>query len=453
MMRSTLANKCLSRSSLFLMLIPVSLGLAAWAMADEADSPLPVSELNRTTSVDFNTEILPLLKQNCLACHHAKEAEGGLVLETLDSILKGGDSGPALVAGKSAESLLFSRAVGGDDPLMPPEDNSVGAKPLNPEQLGLLKLWIDQGAAAGKAKAIETITWQPIPEAMRTVYALQLSPDGQFAVVGRGNRVIVVDTATHEVQSRLVDPSLKVGEVTDVDLIQSVAISPQADFIATGGFRTVRLWHKTARVYPDSEVPFGNAAGVIAVHPNQELAAFVNAIGDIEVWNLTENQRSHALTGNSERIIDLAWAETPDALLSVDEMGNITQWDLKTGSRKIQYDAGPLTSMTVTPDGSQVALINVEGKPQLLRINAEATGFELQQESLGGLTEATAIAFVAKPSLMTVVATGNGTVSFVNVADNKIVRKVEHGAPVTAIEISGDQLRSVQNSWRTAEIS
>lgn len=445
MIRSILASECCFRSSAFLMLmIPVSLMLGAFVFADASEPPLPVSELNRSTPVEFTTEILPLLKQNCLACHHAKEAEGGLVMETLASIVKGGDSGPGLVAGKSAESLLFMRAVGGDDPLMPPEDNSVGAKPLSPEQLGLLKLWIDQGAAAGKAKTVVAIDWQPIPESIRTVYSLQVSPDGQFAVVGRGNRAIVVDTATHEVNARLVDPSLTVGEVTDVDLIQSVAISPQADFIATGGFRTVRLWRRTMRDFPDNEVPFRNAAGAIAVHVTQELVAFVNAIGDIEIWSLSEKQPSQVLSGNSERIIDLSWSDTPESLFSVDEMGKVTKWDVKSGSRQLEYEAGgPITSLVVSPDGSQVALINVEGKPQLLRINGDATGFELQQESLGGLEGATAIELVTKPSMMAAVAAGNGTVSLINAADNKVVRKVEHGAAVTAIEVSVDQTKLV----------
>ena len=169
---------------LFLVL---ALSVAGIAETSAWEPPLQVAQLERDTPVDYTTEILPLLKQNCLACHHAKEAEGGLVLETLDTIVKGGDSGTALVAGKSAESLLFTRAVGGDDPLMPPEDNGVGAKSLSPEQLGLLKLWIDQGAKAGKASTVESIQWQPIPESIRTVYSLQVSPDGNFAVVGRGN--------------------------------------------------------------------------------------------------------------------------------------------------------------------------------------------------------------------------------------------------------------------------
>ena len=207
-----------------LLILALVFSAADITQVDASEPPLQVAQLERDTPVDYNSEILPLLKQNCLACHHAKEAEGGLVLETLETIVKGGDTGTALVAGKSAESLLFTRAVGGDDPLMPPEDNGVGAKSLSPEQLGLLKLWIDQGAKAGKAKTVESIQWQPIPESIRTVYSLQVSPDGNFAVIGRGNRVIVVDTATHEVSGRLVDPSLTVGEVTDVDLIQSVAV-------------------------------------------------------------------------------------------------------------------------------------------------------------------------------------------------------------------------------------
>ncbi|MDB4353274.1 hypothetical protein N9Z64_00940 [bacterium] len=432
---------CLPLSLLLLTLV-LSLGRPAEVLALEP--PLPISDLERTTPVDYTSEILPLLKQNCLACHHAKEAEGGLVMETLETIVKGGDSGTALVAGKSAESLLFTRAVGGDDPLMPPEDNGVGAKSLSPEQLGLLKLWIDQGANAGKAGVVESIQWQPIPESIRTVYSLKVSPDGNFAVVGRGNRVIVVDTATHEVSGRLVDPSLTVGEVTDVDLIQSVAISPQADFIATGGFRTVRLWRRSSPEISIDDMPFANAVGLVAVHPTQALSAFINAIGDIEIWNLPDNQLKNTLKGNAERIIDLVWSDSPDSLMSVDEMGHVTNWDVNAGTRRFEHDAaGPVKQLVWSPDGAQVAWINAQSKPQLLRVKADASGLELQQESLGGVTEATAIALLTKPVLAVAVASGNGTVSLVNVADNKVLRKIEHGASVVSIEVSNDQSKII----------
>ena len=60
--------------------------------------PLAIAEISRSEPVDFDKEIFPLLKRNCLACHHAKENEGGLVLESHKAMLVGGDSGPAVVA-------------------------------------------------------------------------------------------------------------------------------------------------------------------------------------------------------------------------------------------------------------------------------------------------------------------------------------------------------------------
>ena len=301
----------------FFLIHALMLALVFSDLAQAVEPPLPVAELNRSTPVDYATEILPLLKQNCLACHHAKEAEGGLVMETIETILQGGDTGPALVSGKSAESLLFTRAVGGDEPLMPPEDNGVGAKALNPEQLGLLKLWIDQGAKVGMEEPVESIKWQPIPESIRTVYSLDIAPDGNFAVVGRGNRVVVIDTDTHEISGRLVDPSLDVGEVTDVDLIQSVAVSPQADLIATGGFRTVRLWRRASQSILSDNVPFTNAVGLMAIHGNQDLVAVVNAIGDIEIWSLQDQKLKITLRGNAEKVVDLIWSDSNDSLISI----------------------------------------------------------------------------------------------------------------------------------------
>lgn len=427
-----------------LLVIASALGFLGMPETNAWEPPLQVAEVERDTPVDYSTEILPLLKQNCLACHHQKEAEGGLVLETLETITKGGDSGTALVPGKAAESLLFTRAVGGDDPLMPPEDNGVGAKSLSPEQLGLLKLWIDQGAKVGKAKIVESIQWQPIPESIRTVYSLQVSPDGNFAVVGRGNRVIVVDTATHQISGRLVDPALTVGEVTDVDLIQSVAVSPQADFIATGGFRTVRLWRRSSQQAVIKETPLDSAVGLLAVHPSQELVALVNAIGDIEVWNLPEQQLKTTLRGNAERVVNMIWSNSTDYLLTVDEMGHVVNWDVAAGAKRFEHDAGaPVTGLAWSPDGTQIAWISNEGKPQLLRVTADGDGLQMQQENLGGISGATAIALLTKPAFAVAVASGAGTVSLVDGTDNKVLRKMEHGVPVTSIALSGDQAKLV----------
>src|SRR5262245_17436490 len=59
----------------------------------------------------FEKKIRPVLTEHCYACHSAdaersKKLKGGLLLDTRDGLLRGGDSGPAIVPGKAAERLL-----------------------------------------------------------------------------------------------------------------------------------------------------------------------------------------------------------------------------------------------------------------------------------------------------------------------------------------------------------
>src|SRR6476620_8277798 len=81
-------------------------GFTSFAVA----APIEVAEVKHEGPVDFEKEILPIFRRSCLACHNATEAEGKFVLETPQTILKGGSEGPAVVAGKGAESLMIKMA-------------------------------------------------------------------------------------------------------------------------------------------------------------------------------------------------------------------------------------------------------------------------------------------------------------------------------------------------------
>ena len=96
-------------------------------------------------AVDYLRDVKPLFVKHCHACHAAKKQESGLRLDTAAAALVGGDSGPALVPGKSADSLLV-RAIEGADNVsqMPPE----GRPRLAASEIKLIKAWIDSGAKA-----------------------------------------------------------------------------------------------------------------------------------------------------------------------------------------------------------------------------------------------------------------------------------------------------------------
>src|SRR5262249_42128254 len=76
-------------------------------------------------------------------CHGPEKQKAGLRLDQKAAALKGGDSGPLVVGGKSAESLLIQAVMGNKEDIarMPKKRD-----PLSDEQIALLRAWIDQGA-------------------------------------------------------------------------------------------------------------------------------------------------------------------------------------------------------------------------------------------------------------------------------------------------------------------
>ena len=87
----------------------------------------------------FEKAIRPLLLRECAKCHGDRRNRGNLRLDSREAILKGGDSGPAVVPGKPDESLLME-AVRHESFEMPPE------KTLSRAEIESLEIWIRDGA-------------------------------------------------------------------------------------------------------------------------------------------------------------------------------------------------------------------------------------------------------------------------------------------------------------------
>jgi hypothetical protein len=132
------------------------------------------------TGVNYAKDIKPLLDASCIRCHGADKPKAKLRLDSLDGVLKGGEDGKVIMPGKSKESRLViavsqlddklimppkpkggpggrggpGKADGGDREASPGDPPASGArgnfgpppKPLTPEQVGLVRAWIDQGA-------------------------------------------------------------------------------------------------------------------------------------------------------------------------------------------------------------------------------------------------------------------------------------------------------------------
>ena len=92
--------------------------------------------------VSFASDVAPLLQEHCLKCHGGDETEAGFSLASLTALMKGGRTGPVVVAGKGSDSLLVRklRGAGIEGQRMP-----LGSPPLPDPAIATVEKWIDQG--------------------------------------------------------------------------------------------------------------------------------------------------------------------------------------------------------------------------------------------------------------------------------------------------------------------
>src|SRR5258706_10837429 len=183
------------------------------------------------------SQVRAIFAQHCLSCHDSKEQESGLILETHQSLLKGGDDGPVIVPGKSAESLLVQQIEHTKKPFMPPPKKG---EPLSPQEIAVIRAWIDAGApapAAGEV-AIAPTTRPAIPKILpkapppRSIYSAAYAAPHKVLAVSRDGQVELISPDT-----RGLIRTIK----SDIGRINDVSFSNDGTLIAAGGGQPARL--------------------------------------------------------------------------------------------------------------------------------------------------------------------------------------------------------------------
>jgi WD40 repeat protein len=286
--------------------------IGAVAFAEDAKlEPIAISDIKRAKGVDFGAEIIPLFQKSCLACHNAKDAKGDLVLETPATILKGGETGPAVVPGKSADSLLLKVAAHQSKPLMPPKNNKADAKPLTPDELGLVKLWIDQGAT-GTVAVLPPLRWQNLADSFKPILASAISPDGQFAACSRANQIDLYELPTLQFAASLADPNLGAA---DRDIIESLAFSPDGQRLAAGAYRNVKIWKLQPPAPRKFEIPEAATARLTAVSTDGKQIALVSTNNEVRIFNAADAKLAREFPAETNQIKALAFNATQLALV------------------------------------------------------------------------------------------------------------------------------------------
>src|SRR5688572_8056861 len=144
----------------------------------------------QSTDADF-ARVAKIFAEHCLDCHAVQDPEGKLVLETYDLLMKGGESGPAIIPDRSGESLLVKMIEGkfqkdGKTKVMPPGKR----EKLNKDQIALIRAWINAGAkppADGAVVAKEIVVPKIAPKVQprRAITAIAYEPKSKLLALAR----------------------------------------------------------------------------------------------------------------------------------------------------------------------------------------------------------------------------------------------------------------------------
>ena len=265
----------------------ISLHARAEAEVPDASAEVAIEDLPEGESVEFSRDVLPLLERSCLACHSASTAEADVVLESVESMLTYDAEDPLIVPGDASAGKLLQVAAGLQEPTMPPEDNDVGAARLTPFELGQIKRWIELGAqGSSDAPSEHPIHWRPIQSDRAPIMAAAVTSREAFALAAHGNAVEIYNLAQGRRETSLVDASLRESRsetssiAAHLDAVRSLATFDNGDQIATGGYRTVKLWRRV-RTKQDIAWPASTSATALATTPNRDWIATGHEDGSV----------------------------------------------------------------------------------------------------------------------------------------------------------------------------
>jgi WD40 repeat protein len=257
---------------------------------EEGVQPIKVVEVARKEPLTYDKDIEPILLNKCNSCHSGSMKKGKFDISSYESVMKGGKKGVVVVPGKSMESRIALLAGRTTKPAMPPP----GDEPLTPEELALIKLWIDQGAKAptGMHQRPKVVLSLP-PANVQPVRAVAVSADKSAVAAGRGNQIHVYDAGSGAYIRSLTDPNLtgpdgKPVAAAHLSIVESLAYSPDDKFLASGSFGEVALWDATSGMLRSKLTGFADRVVALSFSADGKLLATGGGVpteeGEIKVF-------------------------------------------------------------------------------------------------------------------------------------------------------------------------
>lgn len=381
-------------------LVPCLVAALATA-AVTAEPPKPLVQ----AAAEFGRDVVPILEDNCLRCHNASKTEGGLLIETYDDLMRGGDSGAAILAGQPDESPFILQVEGRAKPKMPPKSD------LQPDEIAVLRAWVAAGAAYSPAPRrsldekvpaltqaapvsaqVPSLAWRPdaselavagyrqvtrvsVPEGRTRgrfeelhdqVRSVAWSPDGATLAAGGGTpgafgELVLYDAASGRVRARLEGHR---------DYVYHVAFNRDGSLLASCGYdRMVRVW-QTASGKPVAVLKeHTEAVYAVAFSDDGTLLASAAADRSVKIWKVDDGTRLYTITDPTDAVLTLAFRPGTRQLAAAGQDKRLRIWEVGDTSAtpilSTPAHAAAVLRLAFSDDGARLATTGADREVRL----------------------------------------------------------------------------------------
>jgi len=288
--------------------------------------------VNRTFAAEapgYSAQIRPLLVKYCTGCHNNDDLEGELSLESFVAMQKGGENGPAMLAGNADSSRMIRMLTGKLDPAMPPEDEP---QPKS-EEIALFTAWINGGALGPKGQEPDRrhlLVPQLSPSrAKAPITAVAASGDGKLLAVARFKTVEILSAADHKVLHVLAGHPGKInGLQFTADHSELIVASG-----ITGLYGEARVWDVASGSVIKKFAGHRDTMYVAAVSTDGETLATGSYDRKIILWDYESGKQLHVLSGHNDAVYDLAFSPDGKHIASASGDTTVKIWSVATGER------------------------------------------------------------------------------------------------------------------------
>ncbi len=383
-----------SASAATVVIVTTALGFA------QAPTPAPP---------DFGRDVMPILETNCLRCHNTAKQEGGLLLESFDDLMKGGDDGSPIVAGDADGSSLIRQVEGRAKPKMPPKSD------LRPEDIATLRAWVAAGATyspmrrvpldekvpaiaqtASLLAEVPSVAFSPdgrelvaagykevkrfaVPSDARArgasapraepaiagladqVRTVAWSPDGKLIAAGGGTpgafgELVLIDAATRHPRFTLDGHR---------DYVYHVAFSPDSTRLASCGYdKLVRVWDTTTGKPTGVFKEHTEAVYAVAFNGDGTLLASAAADRSVKIWDVKTGLRLYTITDPTDAVLTLAFRPGTTELAAAGADKRVRVWTIDKASatpvRNVLAHTAPIIRLAFSSDGAAMATASTD---------------------------------------------------------------------------------------------